>query len=70
MAGMDDLANWMVGTPEFSMELGSLMASMVDIGGMYVTAPTPRAKTVSSAATETAGRMGLTQEQSIQRFAR
>ena len=70
MAGMDDLANWMVGTPEFSMELGSLMASMVDIGGMYRTGPTPRAKTVSSAGWEAGGRMGLTQGQITQRFAR
>lgn len=26
MAGMDDMANWITGTPEFSMELASLMA--------------------------------------------
>lgn len=35
MAGMDDLANWMVGTPEFSMELAPLMALATEAVGGY-----------------------------------
>ncbi len=47
MAGMDDMAGWIVSTPQFSVELAPLMAGMIGIADMYVSG-TPSTSTTQA----------------------